>query len=110
MNINEILTFFVTDITLNLLVATLVIFALLALKSGSIKSFHFQIFVFVFIWIFGEALHVFGEAGFLPYPNLADMYPIIHVISMTLISLVFLLRYINVKRDKKKFLSNFENA
>lgn len=110
MNIIEILAFFVTNITLNLLVVTLVIFALLALKSGSIKSFHFQISIFVFIWIFGEVLHVFGEAGFLPYPNLVEMSPIIHFISMTLISFVFLLRYIYVKRDEKNSLSNFENA
>lgn len=104
------LTFFVTDITLNLLVATLVIFTLLALKSGGVKSFHFQISIFVFIWIFGETLHVFGEGGFIPYPNLAEMSPIIHVISMTLISLVFLLRYIYVKKDEKKIITNIENT
>lgn len=55
-------------------------------------------------------LHVFGESDFLPYPNLEEVSPIIHTISMISISLVFVLRYIYVKKDERKFITNIENS
>jgi len=106
----EISSFFVNDISLNLLVVTLVIFTILVLKSGGIRSFQFQMSIFIIIWIAGEILHVFGEGGFVSYPHLQELSPILHFISMISISLVFLLRYIYVRRDGKKILSDFENT
>lgn len=108
MTLTEVLLFFITDITLNLLVIALVIFSIIAIKSG-IRSFQFQISTFIIIWIIGEVLHVFGESGFLPYENLAKFSPIIHVTSMILISIIFLVRYVYVKKDEKKFIANMDN-
>jgi len=108
LTLNEVLTFFISNVTLNLLLVAFVIFSIISIKSG-IRSFQFQISIFIIIWIAAEILHVFGESNFLPNPNLEQLSPIIHTVSMISISLVFLLRYIHVKKDEKKFIANIEN-
>jgi hypothetical protein len=109
MTYNELFTLLITDTTLHLLVIALGIFTILAIKSRSIRSFQFQLSIFIIIWIGGEILHVIGTSNFLPYPNLDQLSPIIHTMSMISISLVFLLRYIYVKKDEKKFIADIEN-
>jgi len=108
--INEILGVLINDLTLGLLIVAFVVFGILAIKSHSIRSFQFQISIFILIWIVGEVLHVFDYSGLLPYPDLAILAPMIHTISMILISLIFLIRYIYFRLDEKRFIDNIENS
>lgn len=109
MTYNEIFALLITDTTLQLLVIALGLFSALAIKSWNIKSFQFQISVFVVVWITGEILHVCGESRVFLYPNLEELSLVIHTMSMVSISLVFVLRYIYVKKDDKKFNADIED-
>lgn len=100
----------INDITLHLLIVAFVIFGILSIKLRNIRSFQFQMSIFILIWIVGEVLHVFGTSGQLPYPDLAILAPMIHTISMISISLIFLIRYIYVRRDENKFMDSIENT
>lgn len=89
--------------TLLLLAIALGIFAWLAAKSRSIKSFQFQISLFVVIWVVGEIADLLQEKEgmrIMPQHN-QDVGLYIHVLAMALFSAMLWARFLYSRRSGK---------
>jgi hypothetical protein len=96
------LPFIMDNITPMLLVIGLGIFIRLAIISKSIKTFQFQISVFIIIWILGEIAGILREIGILRLTSVQSEIGLeIHVISMVFFSLMLWFRfYYSMKAEK----------
>ncbi len=80
---------FMNNITIILLLIALGIFVWQASRSKSIRSFQFQISIFLVVWILGEMVGNFEDNGIVVFPPLQGNLGLeIHVISMVLFSLM----------------------
>jgi len=85
-------------LTLSLLLGSLVIFGWLALKSRSVKTFQFQISVFIAIMAAGGIVELLSNNGIIQLPSaLQELGFLLHVGSMIFFSLMIWLRYYNSK-------------
>ena len=92
-------------LTLLLLFSSLIIFALLAVKSKTIRGFQFQISVFIAIMVVGELVELLSNNGLLKMPSAFEgLGFLIHVGSMIFFSLMIWLRYYSSKRSGKKMI------
>ncbi len=80
------------DMTIALLLIALVIFGWLAVRSKSIRSFEFQISIFIVIWAFGEVVSVLTKSGVIRISIMEDIGFEIHIASMAFISVMLWLR------------------
>lgn len=91
-------------LTLILLVIALGIFVWLTVKSKNIKSFQFQISLFIVIWIVGEVADLLQgrQIGILlpPYSQETGLY--IHVLAMGLFSAMLWIRFYRSMKTGKK--------
>ncbi|HEY7572581.1 MAG TPA: hypothetical protein VH796_14535 [Nitrososphaeraceae archaeon] len=96
------LPFIMDNITPMLLVIALGIFIRLAIISKSIKTFQFQISVFIIIWILGEIAGILRDIGILRLTSVQSEIGLeIHVISMVFFSLMLWFRfYYSMKVEK----------
>jgi hypothetical protein len=96
-------------LTLVLLVVALGIFAWLAVKSRSVRSFQFQLSLFIVIWIAGEIVDLIHEqdAMLLPYHN-AGLY--VHVLAMGLFSAMLWTRFYLSKKSGKKMADSMQEG
>ena len=84
----------VSNFTLYLLFVALGIFVWLAWRSRNIKSFQFQISIFLLIWIGGEFMTTLHESGLFDFPyELHDLGMQIHLVSMVLFASIIFVRY-----------------
>jgi hypothetical protein len=93
-------------LTLMLLVIALGIFVWLTVKSKSLKSFQFQISLFIVIWIIGELADLLQGRqiiGVLPLPSYSQETGLyIHVLAMGLFSAMLWIRfYRSIKTGQK---------
>ena len=96
-------------LTLFLLFGSLVIFAWLAVKSKSIRSFQFQISVFIAIMVVGELVQLLSSNGLMKLPSAFEGIGfLIHVGSMIFFSLMIWLRYYSSKRSGKKMIEEIK--
>ncbi|TLX91042.1 MAG: hypothetical protein E6K93_05480 [Thaumarchaeota archaeon] len=96
-------------LTLFLLFGSLIIFALLAVKSKTIRSFQFQISVFIAIMVVGELIELLSNNGLMKLPSAFDgLGFLIHVGSMIFFSLMIWLRYYSSKRSGKKMIEEIQ--
>ena len=95
------------SLTLDLLIIALGIFVWLSARSRSIRSFQFQISVFISVWITGEIVDLLQEEyalSFLSYNT--GMY--VHVSAMTLFSAMLWVRFYLSQRSGKKMADTLE--
>ena len=52
-----------SSITVILLLATLSVFVLVAARSKDIRGIHFQISIFIIIWVSGQVVDILQESG-----------------------------------------------
>lgn len=84
----------VSNFTLYLLFVALGIFVWLAWRSRSVKSFQFQISIFLLIWIGGEFMTTLHEWGSFDFPyELHDLGMQIHLVSMILFASIIFVRF-----------------
>ena len=96
-------------LTLLLLFSSLIIFALLAVKSKTIRSFQFQISVFIAIMVVGELVELLSNNGLLKMPSAFEgLGFLIHVGSMIFFSLMIWLRYYNSKKSGRKMIEDIQ--
>ena len=101
-------SFPVNDITLALLLLSLVVFAWLAIKSRNIKSFQFQISVFIFIMVIGQVIYVLPD-NFSQIPaSFEDIGYHIHLVSMVFLSVMLWMRFYYSKKSGKKMIENID--
>jgi hypothetical protein len=97
------------DLVLILLLCCIVLFGYLALKSRNLKSFQFQISVFILIWISGEIANVllYNEIISLPYA-LQEIGYEIHFGSMVFFAIFLYARYYFSTGRGKQLIENVE--
>jgi hypothetical protein len=91
------------SITIMLLLAALGIFVWLAARSKNIRSFQFQLSIFIIIWIVGDMVSILHDNGIIGFSAVqSDLGPGIHVVSMVFFSMMLWLRYYYSERSGKK--------
>ena len=90
------------DLTLVLLLIALGIFVWLTARSRNIKSFQFQISLFILIWVIGEIVDLLGEEGVIVLFSTRDIGMYVHVLAMAMFSTMLWIRfYLSEKSGKR---------
>ena len=99
------LLFFMNSLTIILLFAALGLFVWVsATQSKRIRSFQFQLSIFIIIWIVGDLLGVLTNNGIVLFPSLRYFGDEVHVMSMFFFSVMLWLRYYYSKKSSKKIV------
>jgi hypothetical protein len=89
--------------TIILLLATLSIFVWLAARSKGIRSFQFQISIFIIIWILGGVADILQDSGIADMSSLqGDIGLEIHVASLVFLSIMIWLRFYYSQRSGQR--------
>jgi bacteriorhodopsin len=85
-----------------LLLIALGIFAWLTTRSRNIKSFQFQISIFILIWMIGEIVDLLGEEGVVELFSTSEIGVYVHVLAMAMFSAMLWMRfYLSEKSGKR---------
>ena len=94
---------FMNNITIILLLIALGIFVWQVSRSKSIRSFQFQISIFLVVWILGEIVGNLEDNGIIVFPALQGNIGLeIHVVSMVLFGLMLWLRFYYSERSGER--------
>jgi bacteriorhodopsin len=78
------------------------IFAWLTTRSRNIKSFQFQISIFILIWMTGEIVDLLGEEGVVELFSTSEIGVYVHVLAMAMFSAMLWIRfYLSGKSGKR---------
>jgi bacteriorhodopsin len=78
------------------------IFAWLTTRSRNIKSFQFQISIFILIWMTGEIVDLLGEEGVVELFSTSEIGVYVHVLAMAMFSAMVWIRfYLSGKSGKR---------
>ena len=95
--------------TIILLLAALSIFVWLAAQSKDIRSFQFQISIFIIIWVLGGVAYTLQDSGIIVVsPLQADIGLEIHVVSLVFLSIMLWLRFYYSQRSRKRIIEAFD--
>ena len=98
---------FMNSITIILLLIALGIFVWQVSRSKSIRSFQFQISIFLVVWILGEIVGSLEDNGIIVFPALQGNIGLeIHVVSMVLFGLMLGLRFYYSERSGRKMIED----
>lgn len=104
-----ILLLLMNSITIMLLLGALGIFVWLAARLKNIRSFQFQLSIFIIIWIVGDIVSILHDNGIVGFSALqSDLGSGIHVVSMVFISMMLWLRYYYSERSSKKMIEDID--
>lgn len=97
------------DLPFVLLLACISFFGYLAMRSRSIRSFQFQISIFVLIWTIGELINIliYNDIIYLPYSELEIGYEI-HLSSMIFFGVFLYARFYYSRKRGKQLIDNVE--
>ena len=89
--------------TIVLLLAALSIFVWLAARSKDIRSFQFQISIFIIIWVLGGIAYILQDSGTIVVSQLqGDIGLEINVVSVAFLSIMIWLRFYYSQRSRKR--------
>ena len=92
--------------TITLLLAALSIFVWLAARSKGIRSFQFQISVFIIIWVLGGVAYVLQDSRrIVVSPLQGDIGLEIHVVSVAFLSIMIWLRFYYSQRSRTRMIA-----
>ena len=98
-----------SNITLILLLVALGIFVWLAARSKKIRSFQFQMSIFLIVWILGEITGSLQGSGVVIFPVLqGDIGLEIHTVSMVFFSIMLWFRFYYSERSGKKMIEGLD--
>ena len=97
--------FVTTYLTIILLFISLSIFGWLAIKSHNIKTFQFQISIFIIIWIAGEIVDIVMSVNEIDH-GVEDMVMQIHLAAMVLFAVLLWARFYYSRQVGKKIVDN----
>ena len=95
------------DVTIILLLMALAIFVWLAAPSKNVRSFQFQISIFIMIWILGDMISILQDNGIAVFSyaiQCGDLGSEIHVVSMVFFNIMLWLRYYYSERSGCKMV------
>src|SRR5215467_5213253 len=91
--------------TITLLLATLGIFVWLAARSKDIRSFQFQISIFIIVWILGGVAYILQDSGIIVIsPLQGDIGLEINIVSVAFLSIMIWLRFYYFQRISKRMV------
>ena len=97
------------SITIMLLLGALGIFVWLAARSKNIRSFQFQLSIFIIIWTLGDMVSILHDNGIVGFSALqSELGSEIHVVSMVFFSVMLWLRYYYSERSSKKMVEDLD--
>ncbi len=100
-----------SNITVILLLVALGIFVWLAARSKNIRSFQFQMSIFLIVWILGEITGNLQDSGIVVFPALqGDIGLEIHVVSMIFFSIMLWIRFFYSERSGKRIIENLDTS
>jgi len=89
--------------TIVLLLATLSIFVWLAARSKNIRSFQFQISIFIIIWVLGGIVYILQDSGTIVVsPLQGDIGLEINVVAVAFLSIMIWLRFYYSQKSRKR--------
>jgi hypothetical protein len=97
------------SVTIILLLGALGIFVWLAVRSKNIRSFQFQMSIFIIIWLLGDMVSIMYNNGIFVFSALqSDIGSGIHVVSLVFFSVMLWLRYYYSERSNKKMIEDLQ--
>ena len=93
------------EVTLGILLVVLIIFGCLAVRSRNIRSFEFQISIFITLYIIGEVLEVNNVISFSSLPYIGSE---IHIASAVLLLIILWFRLYYVRKSGRKMIDTIE--
>ena len=97
------------NITTTLLLVALGIFVWLAVLSKNIRTFQFQISIFIIIWILGEIAVILRDSGIISLSALqGDVGLEIHVVSMFFFSMLLWVRFYYSQRSGRRMIEDVD--
>ncbi|MFZ0895544.1 MAG: hypothetical protein WAZ77_13690 [Candidatus Nitrosopolaris sp.] len=98
-----------SNITVILLLIALGIFVWLAARSKSVRSFQFQMSIFLVVWILGEIAGSLQDSGIIVFTALqGDIGLEIHTVSMVFFSIMLWFRFYYSERSGKKMIEGLD--
>ena len=92
-------------LTLVILFTSLAIFGWLAVRYRNIRSFEFQISVFIIVYIVGEILEDYKIPSLSTMPYIGSQ---IHIVSAVFLAIILWLRLYYVRRSGRKMIDKLE--
>src|SRR5437867_3800732 len=90
----------------NRLLATLSVFVWLATRSKDIRSFQFQISVFIIIWVVGGIAYILQDSGIIVVsPLQSDVGLEINFVSLVFLSIMIWLRFYYSQRSRTRMIA-----
>ena len=98
-----------SNITVILLLVALGIFVWLVARSKSIRSFQFQMSIFLIAWILGEIAGSLQDSGIIVFTaQQGDIGLEMHTLSMVFFSIMLWLRFYYSERSGKKMIESLD--
>ena len=98
------------NLTLVLLVIALGIFVWLTARSRNIKSFQFQISIFILIWIIGEIVDLLGEERVVELFSTSEIGIYVHVLAMAIFSSMLWIRFYLSEKSGKRIADTLQDG
>ena len=98
------------NLTLVLLLIALGVFAGLTTRSRNIKSFQFQISIFILIWITGEIVDLLGEERVVDLFSINEIGVYVHVLAMAMFSAMLWIRFYLSERSGKRIADALQES
>lgn len=103
--VNSNTIYSIGNITSLLILIPLIIFIWLTIKSKNIKSFQFQLMIFILMYLVGQIIEINGDSVFFSVlPK--DFGSQIHVIAAAFFTIMILFRFYYANPRKKKMIDN----
>jgi hypothetical protein len=94
-------------LTLIILFMSLAIFGWLTVRNRNIRSYEFQITVFIIVYIIGELLEDYKIPSLSTLPYIGSQ---IHIVSAVLLAIILWLRLYSVKKSGRKTIDKIESV
>ena len=103
--VNSNTIYSIGNITSLIILIPLIIFTWLTIKSRNIKSFQFQLMIFILMYFIGQVIENNGDSVFFSMlPQ--DFGSQIHVIAVAFFTIMILFRFYYANPRKKKIIDN----
>jgi hypothetical protein len=86
------------------------VFAGLTTRSRNIKSFQFQISIFILIWITGEIVDLLGEERVVDLFSINEIGVYVHVLAMAMFSAMLWIRFYLSERSGKRIADALQES
>lgn len=108
MNLTEIsFLSFSSGLTLIILFMSLAIFGWLSLRYRNIRSFEFQILIFIIVYVVGEIIEDYKIPFFSAFPYIGSQ---IHILSAVFLAIMLWLRLYSVRKSGRNMTDKMQPA